>query len=385
MMRSAASAILFLSCLALAGCAGGRSRDIMADADAPATVAPRAMHRIHIATTRSPSDRATEVFSRGRSQYLAFAYVDVAVPPGHRIGEISRPRSGAPDPREHFIATRVGVHAGEDAFARAIRADLKRSGGRALIFVHGYNNRFDSSVYRLAQLVEDSGFSGTPVLFSWASAGRTFEYIYDKDSVNAAREELEDTMRVLAENGATRIDLVAHSMGTWLAVEALRQLAIAGNPDLGGRLGDVVLASPDIDVDVFRSQMLRIGKPKRPFFVLLSADDKALRLSSLLAGQSPRVGAYADADDLAAMGVVVVNMSELKAGDRRNHTKFANNPLLVRLLGAQLDDPDAFTGSSTDVVDAIAAVARGLGHAVGSAAELVITAPGEVLRVPVGE
>lgn len=382
-MRPDVPAILIVVCLALAGCVGAKSRDILADADVAATLAPRASHRIHIATTRALSDRATEVFSRERSQYLAFGYVDVAVPPRHKVGDLSRPRGGKPDPAEHFIATKVGVHGSQEAFARTMREDLRRSGGRALIFVHGYNNRFDSSVYRLAQLVEDSGFTGTTVLFSWASAGRTFEYIYDKDSVNAAREELEDTMRILAENGATRIELVAHSMGTWLAVEALRQLAIAGNPDLGGRLGDVVLASPDIDIDVFRSQMLRIGKPKQPFFVLLSADDRALRLSSMLAGQSPRVGAYADADDLAELGVIVVNMSELKAGDRRNHTKFANNPLLVRLLGAQLDDPDAFTGTSTEVGDAIAAVARGLGHKVGSTVELVITAPGEVMRIPV--
>ena len=146
----------------------------------------------------------------------------------------------------------------------------------------------------------------------------------------------------------------------------------------------MILASPDIDVDVFRSQMLRIGKPKRPFFVLLSDDDQALRLSSIIAGQSPRVGAYADAEDLAALGVIVVDMTGLKAGDKRNHTKFANNPLLVRLLGAQLADPDAFTGSRTDIADAIGAVSHGLGRAVGTAAELVITAPSEVLRVPVG-
>ena len=34
-------------------------------------------------------------------------------------------------------------------------------------------------------------------------------------------------------------------------MEALRQLAITDDRDLDGRLGDVLLASPDIDVDVF--------------------------------------------------------------------------------------------------------------------------------------
>ena len=55
--------------------------------------------------------------------------------------------------------------------------------------------------------------------------------------------------------GVKSIDIIAHSMGNWLAMETLRQLAIAGNRDLNGKLGYVVLASPDIDVDIFKKQM----------------------------------------------------------------------------------------------------------------------------------
>ena len=382
-MRLDAGAILFL-CLALAACASPDAHDILTDAARAGEVRALPSQRIYIATTRQPAQRPAQVFGPDRSQRLAFAYADISVPPDRQVGARPRPASGKPDPRIHLVARSVGLYRDAGGFEEAVRADLKRSGGRALVFVHGYNNRFDDSVYRLAQLAEDARFAGTAVLFSWASAGRVLDYVYDNNSASAAREELEDTMRMLARAGATRIDLVAHSMGTWIAVEALRQLAIAGNPDLGGRLGDVVLASPDIDIDVFKSQMLRIGKPKRPYFVLVSGDDKALRLSSLIAGQSPRVGEYADACDLAAYGVIVVNMSDLKAGDRLNHAKFADNPLIVRLLGKQLADPNAFEGTSTDVSDAISLVARGLGRAVGSAAELVITAPGSILKVAVG-
>src|SRR5690606_29453861 len=135
-------------------------------------------------------------------------------------------------------------------------------------FVHGYRTPFDSSVYRAAQIVHDSGYKGTPVLFSWASTGRTVDYIYDNNSATIARDGLERTLRVLQESGAKRVDIVAHSMGNWLTMESLRQLAIGHNKDLSSLLGDVVLASPDIDIDVFKSQLQRIGHPKRPFFVL---------------------------------------------------------------------------------------------------------------------
>ena len=133
-----------------------------------------------------------------------------------------------------------------------------------MVFVHGYNTGFDNAVYRVTQIAHDSGYSGTPVLFSWASGGKTTDYVYDKESASVARDQLEATLRLLAQSGARRIDIVAHSMGTWVTMEALRQLAITGDRDLGGKLGDVVLASPDIDVDVFKSQMRRYGKPTKP-------------------------------------------------------------------------------------------------------------------------
>ena len=42
-------------------------------------------------------------------------------------------------------------------------------------------------------------------------------------------------------------------------METLRALAISGHPDLDGRLGQVMLANPDIDLSVFRQQVSRHG------------------------------------------------------------------------------------------------------------------------------
>ena len=38
------------------------------------------------------------------------------------------------------------------------------------MFVHGYNTRLDDAVVRFAQFVNDTGFTGVPVLFSWRSS-----------------------------------------------------------------------------------------------------------------------------------------------------------------------------------------------------------------------
>src|SRR5690606_7783767 len=155
------------------------------------------------------------------------------------------------DPAKHFAARNVELISDETVFERELRADIAKNGGRALVFIHGYRTPFDKSVYRAAQIKNDASYGGTTVLFSWASTGRTVDYLHVNNSASVARDGLEHTLRLVQKAGATRIDIIAHSMGNWILMEALRQLVIGDRTDLRDVLGDVVLASPDIDVDVF--------------------------------------------------------------------------------------------------------------------------------------
>ncbi|MCC2687548.1 MAG: alpha/beta fold hydrolase [Rhizobiaceae bacterium] len=342
--------ILALSLLG-AGCVGQQTQILLGSAVVGAPVSDIAgNHGIFVATTRERSADPAQVFDSGRSAGLNYARVNVTVPRIHEPGQIERRKRGkSDDPSKYIMASDVVGYDTGPHFMSALGADMAARGGRAMLFVHGYNTGFDNAVYRLTQIAHDSRYAGTPVLFSWASGGTTTGYVYDRESASAARDQLEAVLRMLAQSGARRIDVVAHSMGTWVTMEALRQLAITGDRDLGGRLGDVVLASPDIDVDVFKSQMQRYGKPRKPFVLLLSDDDRALKLSGILAGARPRLGGYADARDLAEYGVTVVDLSGI-GGDRLNHTKFAENPVLVRLLGQRLLQDDGFA-SEREVTD----------------------------------
>lgn len=372
--------------IALAGCAGQPAQQLVAGNRAPVPASAVAgSHEIFVATTRARADKPGEAFSGKRSPDTAFARVDVTVPASHVTGKVERPKGRLADQSKYITATRVLGYAGAQPFSRALEAEIARRGGRALVFVHGYNTSFDSAVYRVTQIVHDSGYAGAPVLFSWASGGRAVDYVYDNNSATSARDALEQTLRLVAKSGARRIDIVAHSMGTWVTMEALRQLAITGDRDLDDKLGDVVLASPDIDVDVFKTQMRRYGVPDKPFFVLTSANDRALNISGLIAGSRPRVGDYADAQDLAKYGVIVADISALSAGDRFNHTKFADNPVLVKLLGDRLSGADNLGSTELQITSRIGKLAAGLGQTVTSAAEIVITTPVDVLRVAVGQ
>jgi esterase/lipase superfamily enzyme len=368
--------IFMLLAVAVGGCTTERKHELLAaDPYAPPPAGVLAKHDIFVATTRDKDKNQSVVFSRDRSPDLAFARVGMTVPKGHEIGRIERAKDGNPgDPAKDFAAIDLTIYDSGKAFTTAV-ADR---GDRVLVFIHGYNTGFDDGVYRLTQIAQDTGYPGTPILFSWASGAKTRDYVYDKDSSTAARDDLEETLVMLSKSPRIKsIDVIAHSMGNWLAMETLRQLAIAGNRDLGGKLGYVVLASPDIDVDIFKKQMMRYGKPDRPFVVLLSADDRALRFSSLIAGKQARVGDDANANELAALGVTVVDLSTVESGDKLNHAKFADNPVLVQLLGERLRLPESLQPTQQQANERVNEIAGGVGQAVG----LIVTTPLKIITL----
>ena len=89
-----------------------------------------------------------------------------------------------------------------------------------------------------AQLAHDLQAPGVPVLFTWASRGQATAYVYDLNSATAARDGLEHTLRLLLRSNAEKVNVLAHSMGNWVTVEAFRQIRISGDlrpPTRSGR------------------------------------------------------------------------------------------------------------------------------------------------------
>jgi esterase/lipase superfamily enzyme len=355
--------ILVLLGLAVSGCISERKHELLAaNPAAPPPAGVAAKHEIFVATTRKKAAEQSVVFDRTRSDTLAFARVGVTVPKDHEIGKIERTKDGVPgDPAKDFTATDLTIYDSGAAFTTAVSSESDR----VLVFIHGYNTGFDDGVYRITQIAHDTRYPGTPVLFSWASGAKTRDYVYDKDSSTAARDDLEATLVMLSKSPRVK------------SIETLRQLAIAGNRDLDDKLGYVILASPDIDVDIFKKQMARYGRPDKPFVVLLSADDKALRFSSLIAGKEARVGDDANADELAALGVIVADLSATESGDKLNHAKFADNPVLVQLLGERLRMPDSLQPTPEQANDQINKLAGGI----GKAAAIVVTTPLRIFTI----
>jgi hypothetical protein len=157
--------------------------------------------------------------------------------------------------------------------AVASQSDTRGKKHKAFVFVHGFNNNFQESLFRLAQLQADAKIDGIPILFSWPSQGQVAAYETDKEAASYSRSRLMTLLKMLSSSPeVSAILVVAHSMGAMLTVDALLQLRIEGINRVIARLGGVLLAAPDINAQTFRDQVTAIGPLKPPLLVLVSKD-----------------------------------------------------------------------------------------------------------------
>jgi len=307
-----------------------------------------------VASTRRNDRGASE---RDLSDGTAhFSLVTVSVPPNHRAGNIETPTFGRPNPAKHFTLVR-SRRLGEPSMAQEVATHLSgRIGSNrdVLVFVHGFNTSLEEARFRLAQIVADGRFGGVPILFTWPAQDGLLAYASAKENATVSRDALTSLLNeISALPSVGRVHVLAHSMGAWLAMEALRESAIGSRSLLNGRLGNVMLAAPDIDVAVFRQQMARL--PGANVSVFSSTSDRALNLSSRLVGERVRVGAINPTDakdraELDRLGVKVYDLSAFSDG-WINHGAYASAPDVVRRIGAQIARPRAEDAREISVID----------------------------------
>ena len=349
----------------LAGCAPRPGASILDPSPRPPRFTPKV--EMLVATTRGVGDPANPfATSAERSRHLNYGIHTVSIPTHHKPGDIEWPDQLPPDPTRHFLTTNRALLQRQE-FLDALRARAKsRDDGKVLVFVHGYNMLYQESVYWLGQIAHDSGFRGTPVLFAWPSQGKAPLYIADRESVTYSRDYFERLLLEIAALPEVReIDILAHSMGTLLTVETIRQASIKGNKHFGGKLHDVILASPDIDVNVFRTQLEAIGRLRRPMTVLVSGDDNALALSKALGGGTDRVGLITANDRRAIEGarsyrLNVVDLTGVDPGDPSNHSKFARSGAIMAAIGHRIDGQPDTGETAGGVVQAVTDVGNSL-------------------------
>ena len=285
-----------------------------------------------------PGPISLQEITSKRSPSLSYGSVSVRVPEAHEIGRVERPSDYKifgftlfrvnEDEKLHFTTRGLRLLSKEE-FIKTIE---KSGNPGPMIFVHGFNTPFDEAIFKTAQLVYDMNLPGVPVTFSWPSKGGILEYDYDHDSAEFSRHAFIELLHTIQSDAKrTNIYVIAHSMGNQIVVPALAQAQEAG---LGIAVSELVLAAPDVDIDIFRSNSGYLKKAAAGITLYASSADKAMLVSRIKAGGVPRAGDVPPDGPITAEGIDTIDVTAI-GNDlfALNHSAFSNNRALIDDIG----------------------------------------------------
>ena len=293
--------------------------------------------------TNRKQERGAEVgrFGVDVDDKLSFGEAVVLVPGGQFSTEATLKTSTPPsipvglatDPERLAIRSKTLLDAaGLRTAARKSLAGARLYHDTAIVFVHGFNVKFDAALQRGAQLVRDLNFDGPLFVFSWPSKGDWKRYGTDRVTAGNASDALVAFLtEVATATGIAKIHVIAHSMGNRVLLPAL--VKVAANPDgpLRGRLGEVILAAPAVperDFATWVDGAVREGAPR--FTLYASAVDKAMLAGYVVEWGTVLAGHATNGEPLLHPKVESIDISE--AGTfglfDLNHDVFASNPVM---------------------------------------------------------
>ncbi|BCJ07972.1 hypothetical protein PRtIB026_A23390 [Pseudomonas sp. RtIB026] len=292
---------------------------------------PGILYPVWFGTNRKPQDNG---FSNERHHLVTYGKASVFVPEAHRFGETGSNfwrrlwRFDLRDDNLHLKAIELRDEAAFFAQVLTETQTAEDEGGtpHALVFLHGYNVTFEEAAIRAAQLGVDLSVEGTTAFFSWPSRGNVLGYPVDEASIEASEPAITEFLVNFATRcGAQKVHVIAHSMGNRGLLRALQR--IAANAETRGkvRFGQIFLAAPDIDRDLFLDLSSLYSTHADRVTLYASDADNAVYLSTRV-HDSPRAGYFPPYTVVAGIDTVKVPNFNV---DFLGHSYFAQAQALL--------------------------------------------------------
>ncbi|UIJ81825.1 alpha/beta fold hydrolase [Rhizobium leguminosarum] len=302
-----------------------------------------------LATTRKVEQTANAGlhFASERGD-LTFGTARVSVPAGHAFGQIDRRSWVQWLTLKPISDTEFQIQDEKSLSREEFTSAIKNTNPTdALVYVHGFRNTFEDSVFRLAQLVWDTKYQGVPVVFSWPSRGTTAGYGTDYDSAEYSAPSFRELLRTLKQDAHVgTVHVIAHSMGSRVVLQGL----LRSDPPLGDKpIGELVFAAPDVDRQIFTQDIASVRNMAKGITLYANKNDWALFASKQLRSQFARAGDAGTPDGpLVAAGVDTIDISSVgKDFFSLNHSTFSESMLameeIASLLSGGVRPPDRRT------------------------------------------
>ena len=201
-----------------------------------------------------------------------------------------------------------------------------------MIYVHGTKVDFANSTILTAEVYHFAGRDFVGVAFSWPSHQNILSYLVGTDVQRALNSSasLHSLILLLSEyTVADHINVLSYSAGGRVASKALFELyhSFADLDDTmlkeKFRLGAVVFAAADVEVDIFLERLEPISKLAEQVVITVTDDDNALKAAKLYMGGNVRTGtedaeiieeAYLLSNDIKNIEIIDVSAGKEERG-----------------------------------------------------------------------
>jgi esterase/lipase superfamily enzyme len=245
-----------------------------------------------------------------------------------------------------FLSVRAAaVQAVRDEVSRRLATAERKD---VFLYIHGVGNSFSDPMFRMAELWHFLGRPGVPAVYTWPAikgGGLLRGYTYARESSEFTVYHLRQFLRAVAScPDVERIHILAHSRGTGVLLSVLSHLRLLyfDDPERGQRelkLGNVILAAPDIDLSVAQQRF----RPDRVYRIIdrmtiyVTPEDRALGIAEFLFRSLTRLGATTGEDltpeqvealrsDRLALDPIEVKVKQKGA---HGHTYWIDNPAVL--------------------------------------------------------
>ncbi len=289
-----------------------------------------------VATNRKAKNSS---FGCGENSFLVttdnvakFGVCKISVPKNHAVGEIPLAKDSRQSSKDYFKTLESSSLEFKD-----LTTKIKLSKRMPLVFVHGFNVRFEEAVLRAAQIAYDLKYQGPIILFTWpAGAGdgfleqsflnKTYEnnLLMAKVSVSIFKKFLSD---LSAQD--IKVNLMVHSMGHQVVLPALKEISEGEVKKTA--INQLILNAPDFAITDFKKMVKNIKKVSDKTTLYCSYNDKAM-LASKTFNSNERLGACALFDDIDVINVSAIDDPALGLG----HGYYSSRAILGDIKQAML-------------------------------------------------
>jgi esterase/lipase superfamily enzyme len=214
---------------------------------------------------------------------------------------------------------------------------IKKTRRIPLIFVHGFNVKYQDAVLRAAQISYDLKYQGPVILFTWPSgAGDGF---LDDKLLNKTYESNQKSAKqsvIVFKNFINKfveknipLNIVVHSMGHQVVLPALnligKELTNSELKETNSKLiNELILNAPDFDVSEFQNNVDTIKNTAKRITLYCSYNDKAMMASTSF-NKTERLGACADVEGVDTINVGLIDDHTFGLG----HSYYSSRAILT--------------------------------------------------------